>query len=575
MAIASLLGVSVVSCTDGNDWDVDSSHARLFAPTASLETNRNAITASWSSISGATQYNLALYRVSSTDEEGNNSYELVETATCESSPYTFENLIWEEKYKVEINCTGVQADSKTSSTNDVTVVYPTCMKSVKTIEDAARIMWDLNGDLIRAIVAKSDDGSEPIVVTVSEEQYNKGNVDVMDLTPNTKYTFYAYTDEEEHVNSTYAGKITGTTTKPINFDELYGEGMWYDARELDDAEAKGMLANEDFWAEIKDGMTVILKGEFDYDANNKHAIEKSVRFVTAATLGDNARFVSTGGLGLAKNVTVDFLEFVDVDFISDKALPGGGNEIVTNTDKGFGGRQVFNINGTNSTLKKLSFDGCKIEGYRAVVRGQADNDNVNEIVFANCILNGIGDQGVITTTNKLGDLQKVTFKNSTITNIVMLADLRATVGDLTFNIENCTFCYAPIETNANANTPMFRFGGNNNTIKLNVTNSLFGPSLFAGGNGGNIKAYNAGTVGSIFVVSGANTLVSVSNSYKTNFGWTEIKNATTGESVTYPLEGLTELNMNEESLWTNPAEGEFKIKANLGESGIGDLRWAN
>ena len=71
---------------------------------------------------------------------------------------------------------------------------------------------------------------------------------------------------------------------------------------------------------------------------------------------------------------------------------------------------MFNINGTNSTLKKISFKGCKIEGYRAMVRAQAATDGVQEIEVDNCIINGIGDQGVFTTNNKAADFQKITLK---------------------------------------------------------------------------------------------------------------------------------------------------------------------
>ena len=92
-----------------------------------------------------------------------------------------------------------------------------------------------------------------------------------------------------------------------------------------------------------------------------------------------------------------------------------------------------------------------------------------------CLINCIGDQGVITTTNKAADWQSVTMRNCTITNIVLLCDLRATASTLDFNIENCTFCYAPIETTSNANTPLFRLGSGN--VNLNVKNTLVGPSM--------------------------------------------------------------------------------------------------
>ena len=572
LAIMLLAATTTGFLSSCSDKATDSQAPRLFRPVASLVTSNNSVTASWDNISGATQYNLTLYRVTGQDEAGENIYEAVSTGSCESSPYTFEDLAWDEKYRVEISCSGNNIESKTYTTSDVNVAYPTSLKSSpKTIDNAARITWDLNGDQIKTIVATPEDGEgDPVIVTLSDAQYEAGQIDIMGLEAGTKYIFTAYSDKEELSNSTYVGKVTATTSKPIDFDEAYGAGKWLDIREYDENMAKDTLKTPEFWEQVSDGMTIILRGDFDYKVNNSQPFDKSVRFVTASTLGNNARFVSSGGLTLAKGVNIDFIEFVNVDFISDKAMPKGGNEIATNTDKGFGSRQVFNINGTNSTLKKISFKGCKIEGYRAMVRAQAATDGIQEIEVDNCIINGIGDQGVFTTNNKAADFQKITLKNSTITNIVMLCDLRNSKGNIEFNIENCTFCYAPIETTANANTPMFRINGNKNTVKLNVQNTLFGPSMYTGGGGASITTYKAGEKGSIFLNGSETTLASVSKSFKTNFTWTEIG----ANLTTYPLDGLQELSVDETGLWSAPASGEFKLITSVGEDGIGDPRWA-
>lgn len=565
MLLAVTTGI-LSSCSDDDNLG---QAPRLFRPVASLVTSNNTITASWDNIAGATQYNLTLYRVSGINEAGENIYEQVSTASCETSPYTFEDLAWDEKYRVEINCSGANIESRTYTTSDVNVAYTTSLKSVKTIDNAARVTWDLTGVQIKAIVATPEDGGDPVIVTLSDSQYEEGTLDIYGLEPNTKYTFAAYSDKEEFANSTYAGKMSGSTSKPIDFDEEYGAGKWLDIRDYDESEAKDTLETKEFWAEVQDGMTVVLRGDFDYKVNNSQPISKSVRFVTASTLGNNARFISSGGLTLAKGVNVDFLEFINVDFISDKAMPEGGYEIATNTDKGFGGRQVFNINGTGSTLKKIYFKGCKIEGYRAVVRAQKATDAITEITLEKCIINGIGDQGVITTTNTAAGFENIKLKNCTVTNIIMLADLRNSAGDLNFNIENCTFCYAPIETTANANTPLLRINGNTHTVNINVSNTLFGPSLYTGGNGAAITTYKAGEKGSIFLNPSETTLASVSKSFKTNFKWTEI-----GANLdTYPLDGLQELSFDETTLWSDPANGEFKIIGNIGEDGIGDSRW--
>lgn len=634
LSLFGLLTAGMMSSCSDDPTDGDA--PRLFRPVASLETNNNSVIATWDNIAGATQYTLNLFKVTGTDEAGNNTYALYKTATCEKSPFTFDDLEWDEKYKVQISASGAKS-SEVYETSDVTISYPTTLKSVKTIESAARVTWD-NGEkeettpetpeedkscsgtcqcegcgkgdqctcvdchcpnckateeeevpaeeetpantvtVIKAIVAVPVDGGERIVKIIDEKTFKAGYTDITGLNPQTQYYFIAYTTdvESEFNNSTYAGRLTASTNKAIDFDTKYGAGMWLDIRDYDEKMAKDTLKTEQFWEQVQDGMTIILRGDFDYKVNNSIKINRSVRFVTASTLGTNARFISSGGITMDTEANVDWVEFENVDFISDK-VANDDNPIATNTDQGWGGRQVWNMNNTKSTLKKLSFKGCSITGYRAFIRAQQSTDNINEIVIDGCTINCIGDQGVFTTTNKAADWQKITLKNSTITNIVLLADLRATAGPLTFNVENCTFCYAPKETTANANTPMWRLNGNANTITLNVSNSLFGPTMATESSAGeSIHTYTAGTAGSIFVNANTGTeeepkptpLISVSKSFKTDFIWWA-----NDKGVTYPLDGLQELGMNETKLWSNPTKGEFRIKANLPESGLGAPMW--
>ena len=69
---------------------------RLFRPVTSLEVKNNNLIATWENIKGAQDYILELYRVTGTDEQGNNTYELLSEISCQSSPYTFEGLDWDE-----------------------------------------------------------------------------------------------------------------------------------------------------------------------------------------------------------------------------------------------------------------------------------------------------------------------------------------------------------------------------------------------------------------------------------------------------------------------------------------------
>ena len=566
----SLLAATTLAVTSCKDDDDNNSTSRLFRPIASASVTANDLLVTWKAITGTSEYILELYSIT-TDEGGNETYKLVQEAKTTNVTYTFKALEWDQKYMVKIKGTNGTLQSEYYQTDGVTINYPTILSKVKTIDQAARLSWDATStDTIRAIrVFKADSNEALQTITLNKSDYEAGEYDIYSLESQTAYLFKVYGDKETFDNSTYKGSMTATTSAAVDFNVKYN-GNFLDIRNWDEDEAKDTLKSAEFQAMLKDGMTVILRGEQEYKVNNTVLFDKSISFVTGPTLGNNAKFICSGGMGLVKgkDANVSKLQFTDIDIYSDKAL--GDLPIETCTEKGFGGRQVFNENGTSSTLDSIVFKNCHIEGFRAVVRAQSDKDNIHHIYFDGCTINGVGDQGVVTTSNKAADFQSVTFKNCTVTNIVMLCDLRATAGALSFNIRNCTFCYAPIETKANANTPLLRFNGNANEVTINIERTLFGPSMQTKDcDGETLQTFNAGTNGSIFL--NGTFAPNVKSSFRTNFEWTSIGE---GEAAkTYGIDGIESLGFDENSLWQDPAKGNFKIKATLTESELGAKNW--
>ena len=553
MFLALTASYTFTACDDD---DTLGEAPRLFRPVASLESQSNTIVVTWENIKGATNYDLDLYRVTGTDKTtGESIYEFYTKASCESSPYTFEDLNWDEKYMVKIKCNSANKESEEYKTSEASVNYISKITSSKSIDNATRISWDEGGTTIKVIkVVTDEEGVEPRLVPVSESQYEEGYVDIYDLTPATQYTFYAYSDKEVLNNSTYAGKISGKTSTAANFDELFGEGNWIDLRNHSDEEAESILSDSEFWKQTTENMGIILKGNFDYKMNGA-SFDKSITFMTGPTLGSNARIVLQSAIGIGKGVTIDKIQFMNVDIYSKSAIEikDGKTFVEYNTAKGFGGMQIINVNGTGSTVNKLLFQGCRLEGYRGVVRGQADSDNFINVTFDGCTINGIGDQGVVTSNNKKGDWRTVTFNDCTITNIVMLCDFRSSAGELTLDI-----------TTANANTPLFRLS--KNAVKMNISKTLFGPSMATVKSEGNdVTTYTAGEKGSIFTDASA-AQINVSQSFKTNFEWTSINDKT------YPIDGLLELKFDEKALWQAPDKGDYKVVGAI-ESGIGASKW--
>ena len=476
----------------------------------------------------------------------------------------FDDLEYDKEYFVYISSanTNTGLSSKEYSVTTTTPDYPTQLVTpavTDIIDTQVRIKWgDATYNELK--IFKDSNGSLVVDTLINDDINAAKEIILKGLKQKTTYRVEAFQSES------YQGKKRFTTTASENY-----QGVVFDLREMDDATAKSYISTAQIATDVAanpgEDIVYVLSGGTTYKIAGGTAIpatDKTVKFVTGLTLAGNAKFVSSGGFAIAKGADVYGLEFEKIDFISDQFTDA--DAIAKYSNKNFGGRQVFNINGVNSTLSNITFKNCSMQGYRAVVRSQADGDNINNIVIENCLVNGIGDQAVLTTNNKKNELKSVVLKNSTFTNIVYLCDFRsATVKNklpLEMNIENCTFCYAPMEA-SNANTPLFRVADN---TTINIKNTLFGPAMAS------VKPFTASTKGSIFV-TGSPT-VSVEQSYKTDFTWTTIGE---GEAAAiYPLEGLAELGISEKALWSAPASGNFSIIGKV--SGVdftklGDDRW--
>lgn len=559
IAFSLLLGAGFTSCEDDDLGEAP----RLFRPIASLENQNNNIIATWDNIKGAVTYELELLKAEGENENGDPIFNPYREAKAASSPYTFENVEWDEKYILKIKAVGSDIESKFYETDDLSVVFISKMKEIRTIDVAALVIWEVKGDPITLINIIPDNEGEAIEVKVSQQEFESGQKGIYGLTPETSYKLYAYSGDEQ-TGDTYQGRISFKTQASEDFDSKYGVGKYIDLREVSDSAT--ILQSKEIKEKMDaiDGLALILKGGYEYKVNNSVKFKNSVTFVTGLSLEGNAVFIQSGGMQAESNAKVGYVTFEKINFISDKAYEKPISEY---TAKGFDGRQVYNVNGTNSTIEEMTFKNCRIEGYRAIVRLQSDGEGVRNLTFDECTINGIGDQGAVTTNNKSGAImENIIFKNSTLFNIVMLCDLRASEKVPSLNITDCTFCYAPIENTENANTPLLRFASN--PVNTNIENTIFGPSMATTNSKGELlKTYNAGTAGSI-MLNATEASVKVVNSYKTNFEWTAIN------EKTYPIEGLSSISSDEASLFVDPVKEEFNIKLNFeGAKTSGAVKW--
>lgn len=555
---------SFVSCSD--DDDLTTADA-LFRPIINEDDNieqgldDNTIPymiVTWDNYTSANQYTVKVEAVDGSD---------MKEITTDATTCRFDNLMYDKEYYVYISSENTQTGlkSKPYSITTTTLDYPTNLSTLSTsdiIDTQARVKWTGDDTHYDHLKLYKDSDDELVCDTVITDDINAAmEIIFKGLDPKTTYRVEAYS------NDAYQGKKRFTTVASESYD-----GVVFDLRGKSASEAKNYITTDQIAFDVAENpdqdITYVLEGGFEYKISGGTKIpatKGTVKFITGLTLAGNAKFTHSGGWALNNGEEVNTLHIEKIDIRSDKFADD--EALAANTAKGFEGRQVFNINGTNATLHNIIFKSCTIGGFRAIVRCQADGDNVENVTFDDCIINGIGDQGVVTTNNKSVDMKSITFKNTTVTNIVMLCDLRKTVNKLAFTIENCTFCYAPIETTANANTPMFRLGTGN--VALTVKSTLFGPSMAStGSSGGDVLLFKPGVAGSIFVAGEFDNL-DVADSYKTNFIWTD---RGTDEPVINPLEGLLEAGMSETDLWKAPDKGDFSIIGKI-PSTLGDPRW--
>lgn len=546
--------VSLVSCSDDETVEAP----RLFRPVTTLSSTGNNIEVDWDNIKGATSYEIKLYQIINGEDAILPNQEPILTETATSAPFVFSNIEWDEKYAVRIKSVGSGIESKEYESESLLVPKPTSLNNIdRIIDNAALITWKETDILYTTLIAtptakKAADGTiiegaelgDPVKVTVSEADRNVLQKIVSGLQPLTTYKIAAYSGDVQD-QSTYQGRTTFSTKAAVNYDEKYGEGNYIDIRTMEDEEASKII-NKDFLNGLAPGTYIILKGGFEYSLATLE-VAQDVNFITGLSLAGNAFFIQDGPIknasGTAPNIT-----FESIDFKSTKV---DSEEWVNNqTGKDFGGKQVININ--SGTLGNISFKDCNITGYRAVVRMQADNDAIASVMMNGCTVNGIGDQGMITNSGKKATIGKVTIQNSTLMNIVLIADLR-NAATSTLDVTDCTTCYTPWSSTANPNTPMFRLS--KSSVALSITRTIIGPAMENIGNA-TVATYTASSVGSI-LLDDATISVDVKESYKTNFVYTVIN------EKEYPLPNLEDTKNSETDLFTDPTNGVFKLKKAL------------
>ena len=392
------------------------------------------------------------------------------------------------------------------------------LKETRTIDTQALISWSPNDTVVITAltavpVGAEDDSQEMKVYQVSSEEYLAGSKIIGDLTPETSYRVSLYSGAEQ-TSETYQARIEVTTETTENLDADYGTANRVDLR------------NEPFdpnyfnsldWNSIAEGTTFILPAGKTYVLNSGESIIEfahSVNFVTPQTLEEYPTFSFDNAFRVVE-------------------------EVICPESK------VFLIN-------TVDFTNCYIENFRAIVRSKQAGGSVEAILFKECTINAIGNQGIVSTDGKKGNyVNDVSFDGCTITNICAIADLRNTDSGKNISITNTTFCYAPME-----NAFLFRVAAN---IPIKIENCVFGGSMKIDNN---IPKFNELGSGGQDDYTGSYRFSPV-NSFQTS-----------DHSSTKGSLGLSDSKMSTTGLFTDPANNNFKLNELFeGCSSVGAPEW--
>ncbi|MCD8030694.1 MAG: hypothetical protein LUF85_07720 [Bacteroides sp.] len=556
LAVSLLLVVGFTSCSDDDNLG---DAPRLFRPIAKLtqDGTRNNLKATWTRLGGATGYQYELYQLVTDSTVITDGLQPIDSDIIDNTEIMFEGLSWDERYILKVRSVGSNIESSQYyETEYTTLSYPTALNTVRTIDNAALVTWTdptaRGQQPYTRFVVTAEDGTI-LEYDVTDEDNSVLKKTIEGLTPETTYTLRAYYGDEQTVD-TYEGRQVFTTRAVEDYDAEYGSN-WIDLRDMD------IDTLDDLMNMINDGAAVILKGGAEYEITSAFTqINKSFILRTGLSLEGNAVVVSSAAMNAADGATISKMHFVEIDFISDLVKNTGFDATTTvefmqqeSAVSTMSGRQVININNATARINEIIFEDCSFTYYRAVLRLQAggasgDFSEVNSVTFTGCTLDGIGDQGIVTTDNKANSFSNVTIQDCTLTNIVVLSDVRTNgVGNCNIDITDCTFCYA-----SNSTTQMLRLG--NNGI-VNIQNSVFGP--------GWADAYYQAAATAYFQSGG---VVSASNSYKTNFSYTD---ATTA----YAIEDLNSLSGNETAVFEDPANANFTLIDSSISRSVGATKW--
>jgi hypothetical protein len=497
---------------------------RLFRPIleCTAGTTSPFIEAEWTDLtatSAATSFTLEL----STDTFAT----IVDSVVVDTCAYTFTNLTWDLSYQVRVKCNGDNIESEYYTVVGVDLTFPTFLKtftSSEIMDVGVRAQWNSNDSGYTSMkVFLVSDGSLVKETEVTATDTANKYLDIYGLEPSTGYKVVAYS------NGRYQGYKAVTTVASQDYP------ISVDLRSIDDATAASMITT-DYLSGLQGGTVVILKRGMSYTISSTVYFGQSVTFTTGLGFGDDLAVLDlqTGNFDLTAGSAIDSVKFLNINLIG-KAT-------------GYAGKYILNVS-TLATLGSCITNGCKISGLRGMLRVKTAGATVNNQVIYNCIIDSIAGYGITTIDVSGAYVKNITLTNSTVSDAQRLfANTKSANGIESIDIENCTFCYAPL-----GGTYMFDFKDQTMTSGITINNSIWGPGKT-----------NSSSVSAVYGYRGTNINVTIKGNYMTS------DLVFTSADISFDAYSGTAA-----ELFLDPTNDDFTINDDDfgGKSTAGDPRW--
>ncbi len=537
-AAIMLLGLFAVSCTDGNDWEVDSSYSRLFAVddddiTVTADTVQ--ATVKFSSISGAEYYIIEVSTDSLYDAVemgGPNAIVYGEDHSITSSPVVIDNLVGETSYYLRLKGVSSEVPESHWAYYKSGGTFKTLTEQLfNQVEDAditstsVRVTWQPGAEVTR-LGMKTALETDTTFINLDAATIAAGEYTFTGLNSTTTYTFFIFNGNVKR------GSINVTTIAGMpDADFVYT--LSEDATIIDqdlmdeivaEAQAASNQTNVSITISLPSGKTIDLVKITSEGSYSSVSIPEgiSVTFYGASANRPSLNLIKSLEIGGYHNL----ISFENVNLIDG------------------GCQYIFNQSNACS-IGELSFKSVNIDALdRSLVRLQTTSEqSIESIIVDDCMIanQGAGGYALIYYKDNNTTVGSIKVTNSTFNTLAHnFIQCPSPVTTNTIDIEACTF-YNVIGSGR------YLVDAQDSETEINLTNLILAKTYVESGSKG---IRTAGTITCSNVLR-TNDFVISSNDFKPDLDDTETSST---------------------DLFADPTNGDFTVLISK-YADLGDPRW--